>query len=399
MDLGTIKESLMAEPPSYFSSAEVLKDVQQVWANCRAYNDENDQIIDMCDNMERFFYQAWKEGGLPLPPGAGPTITRVRPTGLKGQQPSVYDSDQQANRGHKRKHAEPQFEEDDDQGYDRGGAMPAQQSVFSLTEGGSVPPHKRRKGINPTSTGTASSHREGPAGPKRKAGPAAPPEPPPEPPVQVQLSAQEQEAEKNDREAVAAWENLLKQRQKAQQVIQAAQDAVKKLNEAQATLDNAHKAAAAQEAAVAAAEALHPWPSNARLVPSSHPTFPPTAPQLLHPDIAKLGSCLFSPPGGIASHALDDSHSMLSSVLDGAAADHVAGLGPNEGDGTGPTAGARADNADSQQEQNRTHTQQLTGWQGGQPLTGWQRRLQSSMSQHQIQQIVVGQLTNKSLPC
>ena len=39
-------------------------------------------------------------------------------------------------------------------------------------------------------TGTASSHREGPAGPKRKAGPAAPPEPPPEPPVQVQLSAQ-----------------------------------------------------------------------------------------------------------------------------------------------------------------------------------------------------------------
>lgn len=65
---------------------------------------------DMCDNMERFFYQAWKEGGLPLPPGAGPTITRVRPTGLKGQQPSVYDSDQQANRGHKRKHAEPQFE-------------------------------------------------------------------------------------------------------------------------------------------------------------------------------------------------------------------------------------------------------------------------------------------------
>ena len=44
-------------------------------------------------------------------------------------------------------------QEDDDEGYDRGGAMPAQQSVFSLTEGGSVPPHKRRKGINPTSTG------------------------------------------------------------------------------------------------------------------------------------------------------------------------------------------------------------------------------------------------------
>ena len=174
--------------------------------------------------------------------------------------------------------------------------------------------------------------------------------------------------------------------------VSCAQDAVKKLNEAQATLDNAHKAAAAQEAAVAAAEALHLWPSNARLVPSSHPNFPPTAPQLLHPDIAKLGSCLFSPPGGIASHALDDSHSMLSSVLDGAAADHVAGLGPNEGDGIGPTAGAAANNADSQQEQNCKHTQQLNGWQGGQPLTGWQRRLQSSMSQHQIQQVLCPRL-------
>ncbi len=45
MDLGTIKDNLMAEPPSYFSSAEVLKDVQQVWANCRTYNDEDDAIV------------------------------------------------------------------------------------------------------------------------------------------------------------------------------------------------------------------------------------------------------------------------------------------------------------------------------------------------------------------
>ncbi len=45
MDLGTIKKNLMAEPPSYFSSTEVLKDVQQVWANCRTYNDEDDPIV------------------------------------------------------------------------------------------------------------------------------------------------------------------------------------------------------------------------------------------------------------------------------------------------------------------------------------------------------------------
>ena len=32
-------------------------------------------------------------------------------------------------------------------------SMPAAQSIFSLTEGGSLPHQKRRKGGNPTSTG------------------------------------------------------------------------------------------------------------------------------------------------------------------------------------------------------------------------------------------------------
>ena len=45
MDLGTIKDNLMAEPPSYVCSADVLRDVQQVWANCRTYNDEDDAIV------------------------------------------------------------------------------------------------------------------------------------------------------------------------------------------------------------------------------------------------------------------------------------------------------------------------------------------------------------------
>ena len=45
MDLGTIKKNLMAETAAYSSSAEVLKDVQQVWANCRNYNDEDDPIM------------------------------------------------------------------------------------------------------------------------------------------------------------------------------------------------------------------------------------------------------------------------------------------------------------------------------------------------------------------
>ena len=45
MDLGTIKKSLTADTGAYSSSAEVLKDVQQVWANCRTYNDEDDPIM------------------------------------------------------------------------------------------------------------------------------------------------------------------------------------------------------------------------------------------------------------------------------------------------------------------------------------------------------------------
>ena len=49
MDLGTIKKKLLAETAPYSSSAEVLKDVQQVWGNCRQYNDEDDPIMYVCD--------------------------------------------------------------------------------------------------------------------------------------------------------------------------------------------------------------------------------------------------------------------------------------------------------------------------------------------------------------
>ena len=45
MDLGTVKRRLMAEPLAYSSSADALRDVQQVWANCRSYNDEDDPIM------------------------------------------------------------------------------------------------------------------------------------------------------------------------------------------------------------------------------------------------------------------------------------------------------------------------------------------------------------------
>ena len=48
MDLGTIKDKLAAELPAYVSSAEVVRDVQQVWSNCRTYNDPDDPIMYDC---------------------------------------------------------------------------------------------------------------------------------------------------------------------------------------------------------------------------------------------------------------------------------------------------------------------------------------------------------------
>lgn len=381
MDLGTIKDNLMAEPPSYFSSADVLKDVQQVWANCRTYNDEDDAIVDMCDNMERFFYQAWKENGLPVPPGAGPTLSRVRSTETKGQS-SAWHADQQTNRGHKRKHADLPFEdESDDGGYDQAGA-PAAHSGFPFTKGGPVPHQKRRKGVqmNPTSTGTASSHREGPPGNKKKSGVAAVQEPV-EPPVQVQLSAQEQEAEKGDREAVAAWESLQKQRQKAQQVIQAAQDAVRKLNEAQTALEDIHKAAAAQETAQAAAEALHPWPADPCLVSPSYPAYPCAPPQLLNPDVASLGSYLFSLRGSISAEGLNASqHALINSngaeKHPGSAANllnQVMSKGrKTTNSATRHSKGWQDSNLTMQSQDHQHHVEQPSGW---------QQRLKSGMSQ------------------
>lgn len=62
---------------------------------------------DMCDNMERFFYQAWKEASLPLPPGAGPTLSRTRPKNPKG--PAWQDEDQGA-RSNKRKRTDAHYE-------------------------------------------------------------------------------------------------------------------------------------------------------------------------------------------------------------------------------------------------------------------------------------------------
>ena len=51
MDLGTIQKRLAPGPKQgwgtlhYKSTAEVLRDTQLVWANCRRYNDASDPIM------------------------------------------------------------------------------------------------------------------------------------------------------------------------------------------------------------------------------------------------------------------------------------------------------------------------------------------------------------------
>lgn len=57
--------------------------------------------------MERFFYQAWKEASLPLPPGAGPTLSRTRPNASAGP---AWQDEQHGQRGNKRKRNDAQYE-------------------------------------------------------------------------------------------------------------------------------------------------------------------------------------------------------------------------------------------------------------------------------------------------
>lgn len=78
------------------------------WPKCAVEEAEYVGLCrDMCDNMERFFYQAWKEASLPLPPGAGPTLSRTRPKASTGP---AWQDEQQGQRGNKRKRHDAQYE-------------------------------------------------------------------------------------------------------------------------------------------------------------------------------------------------------------------------------------------------------------------------------------------------
>ena len=50
---------------SLFIADQVLADVNLIWANCRAYNEEGAPILDDCQAAESTFQERWLLSGLP----------------------------------------------------------------------------------------------------------------------------------------------------------------------------------------------------------------------------------------------------------------------------------------------------------------------------------------------
>lgn len=171
--------------------------------------------------------------------------------------------------------------------------------------------------------------------------------------------------------------------------VNTSQEAVRKLHEAQTALEDIHKEAAAQEAAQAAAEALHPWPADARLVPANHPHYPPAQPQILHPDVAALGSHFTSLPGGIQqSHANALGISSQSVEGKAAALHHGTDAATLRSNSQTSDAGARTMVTQQCGVRERASIEGSSREPGDEVhLSGWQLRLQSAVPQQELQQV------------
>ena len=49
----------------YRSARQVAKEVVQVWANCRMYNQAGSAIVKLCGQAEKVFATAWHKADLP----------------------------------------------------------------------------------------------------------------------------------------------------------------------------------------------------------------------------------------------------------------------------------------------------------------------------------------------
>ena len=59
IDLGTIRQRLSKHRHKDVPAA--LADVERVWANCRLYNNEDDEIVEMCAAVEEEWNARWAE--------------------------------------------------------------------------------------------------------------------------------------------------------------------------------------------------------------------------------------------------------------------------------------------------------------------------------------------------
>ena len=54
--------------------------LEQIWENCRTYNEEGEKILEMCSQAEQLVRRHWDKAGLPMKPAtAGPDATAVAP--------------------------------------------------------------------------------------------------------------------------------------------------------------------------------------------------------------------------------------------------------------------------------------------------------------------------------
>ena len=200
------------------------------------------------------------------------------------------------------------------------------------------------------------------------------------------------------------------------------QEAVLRMNEAKSALEGVQKSVTEAEAAQAAAEALRPWPSDARLVPPDYPLYPPSTPQRLHPDVATLGSYFFglsspsategpsSPhPGAQMRQELDQATGVdiiMPEATDGAGrhaeiedeAQHdmsqqgtLDNVAEPEGshrpdEGMTEEQGVESNAGEVLQAKDDTGVEKSADMQTN--VTGWQRRVQSGWDEKQLQQVV-----------
>lgn len=68
MDLGTVRSKL--ERGMYHTSDAMLQDVEQIWENCRLYNEKGDEVYNLGVECEARFATEWQAQGLPAK-GAG----------------------------------------------------------------------------------------------------------------------------------------------------------------------------------------------------------------------------------------------------------------------------------------------------------------------------------------